>query len=281
MIENKKKINWIKFLTYILIIFGAVLMIIPLLWMISSSLKTPTKIYEVPIRWIPENFNFDNYTRLFTDYNFHKYLINSLILAAINIAGNVLSCSLVAYGFAFLNFKYKKQIFALLLATMMLPGEVIFFPQFLLFNYIGWFGTLKPLWAQSFFGNAFYIFLLRQYFLTVPNALLDAARIDGCSEFNIYRKVVMPLAKPAIMVVVLYTFMNVWNDFFGPLIYCTSEETRTAAVALNYMKNTYEGTSSIPITMAASVVLVIPSIIIFYLGQRYYVQGIVFKGVDK
>lgn len=278
---KSKKFTGVKLMTYFLLIMGAILMILPLLWMISSSFKPAVKIYEVPVRWIPETFDFSNYTRLFTDYQFHRYLLNSLLLAAINITGNVISCSLVAYGFSFMRFRYKKRLFALLLATMMLPGEVIFFPQFLLFNYIGWFGSLKPLWAPSFFGNAFFIFLLRQYFLTIPGALLEAARIDGCSEFRIYRKIVMPLSKPAVMVVVLYTFMQVWNDFFGPLIYSTREENRTAAVALNYMRNTYEGTSSIPITMAASVILILPSILIFYLGQRFFIQGIVFKGVDK
>lgn len=281
MFLKKKKKPIIKILTNVLIIIGAICMMIPFVWMISTSLKDPTKVYELPIKWIPENPNFENYTRLFTEYNFQRYILNSVILCTMNIIGNVISCSLVAYGFACQKFKYKKQLFIILLATMMLPGEVIFFPQFILFNYIGWFGTMMPLWVPSFLGNAFYIFLLRQYFLTIPTQLLDSARMDGCSELRIFSSIVMPMSKPAVMVVIMYTFMGVWNDFFGPLIYAVNEEQRTVAVALNYLKNTYEGTSSIPITMAASVILIIPSLIIYYLGQRYFVQGIVFKGVDK
>lgn len=279
--SNKHKKSLIKIFVNFLIIIGAILMLLPFLWMISTSFKDSVDVFKLPIRWIPKRFNFDNYIRLFTEYKFQKYLFNSAFLSTTNIIGNVISCSLVAYGFAFQKFKYKKQLFMLVLATMMLPGEVIFFPQFILFNYIGWFGSLKPLWVPSFLGNAFYIFLLRQYFLTIPNELLDSARIDGCSELKIFFKIVMPMSKPAIMVVVMYTFMATWNDFFGPLIYAVNEDQRTIAVALNYLKNTYEGTSSIPITMAASVLLIIPSLIIYYLGQRYFVQGTVFKGVDK
>lgn len=277
--KNKKPI--IKILVNFLIIIGAIAMILPFIWMISTSFKDPVNVYELPIRWIPKKFNFDNYVRLFTEYEFHKYIFNSVMLVTINIIGNVISCSLVAYGFACQRFRYKKQMFMLLLCTMMLPGEVIFFPQFILFNYIGWFGTMKPLWVPSFLGNAFYIFLLRQYFLTIPTELLDSARIDGYSEMGIFTKIVLPMSKPAIMVVIMYTFMGVWNDFFGPLIYAVNENQRTVAVALNYLKNTYEGTSSIPITMAASVLLIIPSLLIYYFGQKYFVQGTVFKGVDK
>lgn len=277
--KNKKPI--IKILVNFLIIIGAIAMILPFIWMISTSFKDPVNVYELPIRWIPKKFNFDNYIRLFTEYEFHKYIFNSAMLVTINIIGNVISCSLVAYGFACQRFRYKKQMFMLLLCTMMLPGEVIFFPQFILFNYIGWFGTMKPLWVPSFLGNAFYIFLLRQYFLTIPTELLDSARIDGYSEMGIFTKIVLPMSKPAVMVVIMYTFMGVWNDFFGPLIYAVNENQRTVAVALNYLKNTYEGTSSIPITMAASVLLIIPSLLIYYFGQKYFVQGTVFKGVDK
>lgn len=276
---NKNKVT--KGFVYILLVIGAICMLLPFLWMISTSLKDPLKVYEIPIKWIPENLNFDNYKRLFTEYKFHKYIFNTLFLAAINIIGNLFSCSLVAYGFACGKFKYKKQMFILILATMMLPGEVVFFPQFLLFNFIGWYGSLKPLWVPSFFGNAFYIFLLRQYFLTIPSELIDSARIDGCSEFKIFYKIILPLSKPAVITVVLYTFMGIWNDFFAPLIYIVNENQRTVGVALNYLKNTYEGTSSIPITMAASIILIIPCLLLYYFGQKYFVKGITFKGVDK
>lgn len=266
---------------YTALIIGSILMLLPFFWMISTSLKPSTEVYQMPPQWIPQNPHWHNYVRVMTEFKFWKYMLNSASLAAIKIVGNVLSCSLVAYAFASLQFKYKKQLFVLLLATMMLPGEVVFFPQFILFNYIGWYGTLKPLWVPAFLGNAFFIFLLRQFFLTIPTELVDAARIDGCNRWQIFWDIYVPLSKPALAVVAIYTFMGTWNDFFGPLIYITHEENRTAAIALHYLRNTYEATSSLPITMAASIITIIPCLILYYLGQRYFVKGIVFKGIDK
>ncbi|MBN2897341.1 MAG: carbohydrate ABC transporter permease [Clostridia bacterium] len=276
-----QKRKCLKFFTYIVILIGAFLMIMPFIWMLSTSFKEPLKVYEVPIKWIPEVFNFKNYTRLFTDYNFSLYMKNSLKICLLNIVGNILSCSLTAYAFAFCKHKYKNRLFLLLLATMMLPGVVTFFPQFILFNYIGWYGTLLPLWVPAFTGSAFYIFLLRQFFLTIPTELIDAAKMDGTSDLKILFQIVLPMSKPAIVVIIIYNFMAVWNDFFGPLIYIIREDQRTVAVALNYLKSTYEGTSSIPIVMAASTLLIIPSVLIYFFGQSYVSKGIVFKGVDK
>lgn len=276
-----RKRRTLKFMTYVIITIGSILMFLPFLWMISTSFKNPLKVYELPIRWIPETFNFQNYTRLFTEFNFSLYLFNSFKLTITNIIGNLISCSLVAYGFSFLKHRYKNKFFMLLLATMMLPGAVTFFPQFILFNRIGWYGTMLPLWVPSFLGSAFYIFLLRQFFLTIPSELIDAARMDGCSDLKILCKIVLPMSKPALMVIVIYTFMNVWNDFFGPLIYIVREEQRTVAIALNYLKNTYEGSSSIPITMAASVLLIIPSLVLYFVGQSHISKCVVFKGVEK
>lgn len=278
-LSQKRKI--LTVFTYVAVIVGVFLMIMPFIWMLSTSFKEPLKVYEVPIRWIPEVFDFKNYTRLFTDYNFALYIKNSLKICFLNIFGNIISCSLTAYAFAFCKHKHKNKIFMVLLATMMLPGVVTFFPQFILFNYIGWYGTTLPLWVPAFTGSAFYIFLLRQFFLTIPTELIDAAKMDGCSDFKILWRIILPMSKPAIMVIVIYNFMAVWNDFFAPLIYIVREDQRTVAIALNYLKNTYEGTSSIPITMAASTLLIIPSVIIYFLGQSYISRGIVFKGVDK
>ena len=280
MIDNQLSRNRsVKIFTYILLIVGCIIMILPFLWMISTSLKEGVNVYKMPPEWIPKSPKWSNYTRLFTEFEFQKYLLNSLLLSMLNIIGNVISCSLVAYAFATQEFKYKNYLFMLVLATMMLPSEVIFFPQFLLFNYIGWYGSMKPLYIPAFFGNSFFIFLLRQYFLTIPREIMNAAKIDGCSNFKIFWKIYLPLSKPALATVALYTFVGTWNDFFGPLIYITKEENRTAAVALHYLKNTYENTSSLPITMAASIITVIPTIILYYIGQRYFTKGMVFKGI--
>jgi ABC-type glycerol-3-phosphate transport system permease component len=281
MMGMTMKRKCLQIFTYIIISIGAILMLLPFVWMISTSLKEPLTVYEIPIRWIPEVFKVENYKRLFTDYNFGLYIFNSIKICILNILGNVISCSLVAYGFSFCKHRYKNKIFVLLLATMMLPGVVTFFPPFILFNYMGWYGTTLPLWVPAFTGSAFYIFLLRQFFLTIPSELIDAAKMDGCSDIKILFNIVLPMSKPALMVIVIYNFMAVWNDFFGPLIYIIKEEQRTVAVALNYLKSTYEGTSSIPITMAASVLLIIPSLLIYFFGQSYVSRGIVFKGVEK
>ena len=281
----RKKAKLLRVVTYLIVTIGAVILLLPLLWMISTSFKEPLKVFELPIRWIPEPVHFDNYIRLFTDYHFDRYLGNTLLLCALNIVGNIISCSLVSYAFAFTKHRYKNKIFILVLSTMMLTGVVTFFPRFILFNYIGWYGTVLPLWVPAFLANAgssaFYIFLMRQFFLTIPTELVDAARIDGCSDLSILRRIVLPMAKPAVMVIVIFDFMSVWNDFFSPLIYIIREEQRTVGVALYYLQNTYEGTSSIPITMAASVLLIIPCILIYFFGQSHVAKGIVFKGVEK
>ncbi|QRN85278.1 carbohydrate ABC transporter permease [Clostridia bacterium] len=279
MVVTKK--NTIKIITYILLIAGCFVMLFPFFWMLSTSVKNPVDVFKLPVKWIPDEPVLSNYTRVITEFEFLKYMRNSLILSIANTIGSLFSCTLVAYAFATQKFKYKKQLFVLILATMMLPGEVIFFPQFILYNFIGWYGTMKPLWVPSFFGNAFYIFLLRQYFLTIPAELSNAARIDGCNAFKIFWKIYIPMSKPALAVVAIYTFMTTWNDFFGPLIYITKEEYRTASIALYYLRNTYETTSSLPMTMAAAILTIIPCLALYYFGQRFFTRGIVFKGIDK
>lgn len=249
--------------------------------MISTSLKEGVSVYQMPPQWIPKEPQWNNYKRIIFEFPFPRYMLNSTILSLVNIIGNILSCSLVAYAFATQKFKYKKQLFVLLLATMMLPSSVLFFPQFMLFAKLGWYGTMLPLWVPSFLGNAFFIFLLRQYFLTISTELADAARIDGCNNFRIFWNIYLPLSKPVLATVAIYTFMGVWNDFFAPLIYITEEKHRTAAIALYYLRNTYERISSLPITMAASILTIIPALILYYLGQRYFFKGLVFKGTDK
>lgn len=266
---------------YTLLVTGCLLMLLPLVWMLVTSLKNPVNVYESPVRWVSDEMSLNNYIRVIKEFNFLRFMGNSMVLSIVNTLGNVLSCSLVAYAFATQKFRYKKQLFLLVLTTMMLPGEVIFFPRFILFNQIGWYGSLKPLWVPAFLGNAFYIFLLRQYFLTIPIELAQAAKIDGCNAFQIFWRIYLPLSKPALAVVGIYSFMMTWNDFFGPLIYITREEQRTASIALYYLRNTYETTSSLPMTMAAAIMTVVPSLMLYYFGQRYFKEGIVFKGVEK
>lgn len=269
---------WILFLIILLLLGGGALMMLPFLWMISSSLKAEEEVYALPIHWLPRPAHWDNYVKALTIMPFHRYLWNTVLITFWNIVGTTLSCSLVAYGFARFRFRGGRGLFVLLLSTMMLPAQVTMIPRFMLFRGLGWIDTFKPLVVPSFFGNAFFIFLLRQFFLTIPRELEDAARIDGCSSWGIYWRIMLPLSKLALATVVIFTFMGSWNDFMGPLIYLNSMENRTLTLALNAFKDLY-GNVQVNLLMAASLVVLLPCLILFFLAQRYFIRGIVVTGV--
>jgi multiple sugar transport system permease protein len=225
---------------------------------------------RVALRW-------DNYPRAIVAMrHFPRYLANTLILCVLNVVGTVLSSAVVAYGFARLEWRGRGPLFALLLATMMIPFPVTMVPLFSLFRWLGWIGTLRPLWVGSFFANAFNVFLLRQFFRTLPQELSEAARIDGCGEFRIFWQIVLPLCRPALIVVALFTFMGTWNDFLGPLIYLTDERDYTLALGLRAMQ-TFGGIEW-NYLMAASTLMILPVIILFFLAQRSFIEGIALTG---
>ena len=209
---------------------------------------------------------------------FPRYLTNTLILCVLTVVGTVLSCSLAAYGFSRIAWRGRDKVFLLALATMMIPFPVIMVPVYTLFRQLGWIGTLRPLWVSSFFANAFSVFLLRQFFLTIPKDLSDAARIDGCSEFRIYWQIMLPLCKPALMVVALFQFMYTWNDFLGPLIYLTDQKDFTLALGLQFFQSQQGGTEW-HYLMAASTVVILPIIILFFFTQRTFIEGISMTGL--
>ena len=209
---------------------------------------------------------------------FWTYLGNTLIVALLGALGTVLSSSLVAYGFSRLRWPGRDKIFWLVLSTMMVPFPVIMIPMFAVFRELGWVGTLKPLWVPAFFGSAFNIFLLRQFFLTIPQELSDAARIDGCSEFGIYWRIVLPLSKPALAVVALFHFLYAWNDFMGPLIYLTRPETFTLSLALQFYQSQHGG-SEWHLLMAMSVLILLPIVALFFFTQKTFIQGIATTGM--
>ena len=257
-------------------------MCVPLYWMVVTSLKDPANVFTLPIQWLPDALRIDNYEALFTQYHFEQYVLNTLLLCLLNVVGTVISCSLVAYGFAFGRFKHKNKIFFLVLLTMILPGTVTFFPQFILYVKIGWYGTLLPLWAPSFFGSAFYIFFLRQYYLTVPTSLLDAAKMDGCNALSTMLRIVIPMARPVYVVMILNTFIGVWGDFFNQLIYITSSSEYTISIGLTALNASYgHTTSTIPALMAGSLVVSIPVLLVYYFGQKAMMKAYVFKTVEK
>jgi len=251
----------------------------PFFWMISTSLKKQWDVYQFPPVWIPSPPQWQNYSQALTVYPFQTYLLNTLTIVLFTVTGTLLSCSLAAYGFARLRAPGRDVIFVVLLGTMMLLYTVTMIPVFMLFNRLHWVDTFKPLIVPSFFGSAFYIFLLRQFFLSIPRELEDAARIDGCSPLMSYWRIVLPLSKPALATVAIFTFMDSWNDFLGPLIYLSDESHRTLALALAYFQGSARIGPQMHLMMAVAFVILIPPLLLFFFAQRLFIQGIVFTGV--
>jgi multiple sugar transport system permease protein len=244
--------------------------------------------------WVPAGqirkpgvWRWENYTKAVT-YKadqlgyipFLRYGKNTLYIAILSVLGTLLSNALIAYGFARINWPGRNIAFALTIATMMVPFPVLMVPVYVIFKSLGWVGSPKPLWVPAFFGSAFNIFLLRQFFMSLPFELSDAAKIDGCSEFRIFRDVLLPLAKPALAVVALFNFMHVWNDFLGPLIYLTDQKTYTLAYGLQAYQSQHGGTQW-PLLMAAATIVVLPVIIVFFLAQKTFIQGITVTGMKN
>lgn len=267
-----------KSFVYLLLIGGSILFLIPFIWMLSTSFKTLEDVWVLPPQWIPKPFIWKNYFKALTVLPFFKYTINTVIITVSCIAGTLLSASLVAYGFARMRFPGKGPLFFILIATMMIPAQVTLIPTFILFKYLGWIDTFLPLIVPSFFGgSAFAVFMLRQFFLTIPVELDEAAILDGCTPFEIYWRIILPLSKPALGSLAIFIFMGTWNDFLGPLIYINSMDKRTIALGLQAFMGQYAGEWNL--MMAAAVIFLLPCLIIFFVAQKWFVQGIVVSGV--
>jgi len=267
-----------SFLTYLLLFSASVVLIMPFVWIISTSLKGNESIFAIPPQWIPKEIHWENYAKVFVQMPFFTYLKNSVFISIMVILGTLLSSSLVAYAFACLKWPGRNGLFIFVLGTMMLPMQVTMIPVFVLFKQFGWLNTFTPLIVPAFFGGgAFNIFLLRQFFLTIPKELFEAARIDGCSEWRIYWNIVLPLAKPALATVAILTFMMSWNDFLGPLIYLSDKLKGTLALGLAMFVGQYQ--TEWGVLMAASVLVMIPVIILFMLFQKYFIRGFMMSGI--
>ena len=267
--------------------------VLPFVWMVSTSLKTLPQTGEIPPHFIPNPWQPQNYIRIFTYPNFHAvvYTRNTILIALLSVVGTTISSSIVAYGFARIPFRGSNIFFGIMLATIMIPFPVTMVSLFRVFRWMdvhtaAWFGpdnalqmlgTFKPLWLPAWFGSAFNIFLLRQFFMTIPKELSEAARIDGCSEFGIFSRIVLPLAKPALAVVALFAFLYVWNDFLAPLVFIQRPEQYTLALGLEAFQNK-QGGSEWNLLMAASVLVCLPTLILFFLAQRTFIQGIATTG---
>ena len=255
----------------------AVLFLIPFLWMISSSLKPNYQIFEVPPRWIPNPPRWENYSEALTTLPFARYIANTAVITFFTIIGHLLSCTIIAYAFARLRAPGRDFLFLVVLATMMLPYPVTMVPLYMLFKQLGWINTILPLTVPAYLGSAFYIFLLRQFFLTIPRDFEDAAVIDGANTLQILWLVILPLALPALATVAIFTFQATWNDFLAPLIFLQKPELYTATLGLQFFRSTY--TTNWAYLMAASLVTSLPVIVIFFLAQRYFIEGITLSGV--
>jgi len=263
-------------LAFALLTLGALCMTGPFVWMISTSLKPLAQQYDM--RLIPETLTFENYPRLFEIIPIHRQLWNSFFIAAVSTFGQLLTCSMAGFIFAVVRFPFRNTIFVILLVTLMVPAQITVIPQFIVFRFLGLYGTQAPLYLPAFLGGAFGTFLMRQYFLTIPSELAEAARIDGASLARIFFTIYLPLAKPALAAFAIFAFMFSWNDLFNALIYLPSNmETTTVTVGLALFQTQYAG--QWPLMMTASLLAVAPIIIFFFFAQKYFIAGISMSGL--
>jgi ABC-type glycerol-3-phosphate transport system permease component len=267
-----------RWITILILLFIALLMLLPFAWLVSSSLKTQNNVFEYPPQWIPYPMQFQNYADALTYKPFGLYFRNTLIIVLLNVTAVVTSSSLCAYGFARIRFRGREFWFGIVIATILLPNVILLVPQFIIFTHLGWVDTFLPLTVPMFFGGgAFNIFLLRQFFRTIPEELADAARIDGCSEFGIYWRIMLPLSRPALITVGIFTFLTSWNDLLNQIIYLRTPDNYTLAVGLALFRSVLN--TRWELLMAASTATILPIVILFFFAQRYFIQGIVMTGL--
>lgn len=277
-----------KAAAYVALLVGGVAMMIPFLWMFSTSLKTRAEVFSSAPFSFPSGLHWENYTKMWfalPDVTFGTFFQNSIVIASLATIGQLVTCSMAAYAFAVLQFPGKRVLFALILATLIIPFQVVLVPNFVLYRYLpwpfsesgNWIGTNLPLWVWAFFGGAFGTFLLRQFFLTIPNELADAARVDGANPWQIFLRIYVPLARPALATLAIFQFMWSWNDLLDPLIYLRDLPTYTTTVGLAFFQGQFVG--KWPEMMAGALVSLLPMIILFLVAQKYFVRGIALSGL--
>ena len=266
-----------KFILYFILLLFALLYLVPFFFLLTGSFKTTSELFQVPFRWFPEKFTFENYGNMFSQIPFFLYLRNTLIIVLFSVAGALLSNSLIAYGFSRLRWPGRDKVFMIVLATMILPYQVTLIPLYLMFTKMHWVGTFLPLIVPQFFGNAFYIFLLRQFLVGVPKEITESARIDGANEFRIFLQVIMPISKPALASVSIMAFIRAWNDFLGPLVFLGSDKLYTLSLAASMLKSNLD--PNWDLLLPLGVVMVMPVLILFFVLQKYFIQGITMSGI--
>jgi ABC-type glycerol-3-phosphate transport system permease component len=262
-------------LTLVVLGSGAYFVLIPLIWMITRSFMRLEDAMST--RWIPNPFTLEAYYKIFVEDRFYLYIRNTAFVTIMGVIGATLSSALVAYGFAFFRFWGRTALFMILLSTIMLPGEVTMIPIYRIFYQLGWVNTFLPLFVPSFFAPAFFVFLLRQFFMSIPQDLIDAARIDGASSFRIWWQIVLPLSRPALLTVIVFSFVGHWNDLLNPLIYISDSDKYTLSLALLAYKNLYF--NYVNAMMAATLVTILPCVLLYFLAQRAFTEGIITTGL--
>jgi ABC-type sugar transport system, permease component len=277
MANQRRLINTI---IYVLLLAGSVIMLGPLVWTVSTSLKTQQHVFDVPPQWIPDPLTWLNYKDVWSKAPLLYGFMNSAIVVVCVLTVGLFVAAMAAYAFSKFEFPFKEAIFMALLGTMMIPYSVVMIPQYIGFSELGWVDTLAPLIVPGLFGNIVTIFFFRQFMQgSIPNDLIDAAKIDGCGYFRTFTTVALPIAKPAIAAQAALGFMGIWNDFMGPLIYLHTPERQTIQVLIASMQSNYISTSNYPSLMAASVVALVPVVIVFFMAQRYFIESMAISGI--
>jgi ABC-type glycerol-3-phosphate transport system permease component len=266
-----------KVLGYLCLLAVAFLLILPLYWMLSTALKSPEQTFALPPEWIPNPIEWRNFISVFEEVPFGRFIVNTFILVGLNILGELFAVTLVAYGFARLRFPGRSILFLLMLSTLMIPYHVTLVPRFILFSKIGWVNTYLPLFVPAFTGSSFLIFLVRQYMMSIPYDLDEAAYIDGASRFQVFWHVILPLSRPALVLVVVFTFVGVWNDFLQPLIYLNDPNLFTVSLGLSFFQDVRD--TNWNLLMAGSLLASIPPLVLFFFAQRQLIGGISIEGL--
>lgn len=256
----------------------SIIFLMPLIWMVTGSFKTQADIGTFPVKWFPDTITTGNYAYGLTAFPLVRYFLNTLAIAVPSMIGAALSSAMVGYGVSRIKWPWRNGLFAILIATMMVPFYVTMIPLFTIYRGIGWTGTYLPLIVPTFFGIPFFIFLMRQFFLTIPTALTDAARLDGAGELRIFFQVILPLCKPALAAVMLFQFLASWGDLLGPLLYLGDSQTYTLSLGLTFFQGA-QGDSRTGPLMAVSTVILVPVIVLFFFAQKTFIQGITMSGI--
>jgi len=266
-----------KTLSYLTLIAVALLFVVPLYWMLSTALKDEVQTFAIPPVFLPAPAQWQNFVQVFQEVPFGRFILNTFILVALNIVGQLFAVTLVAYGFARVRFPGRSILFLLMLSTLMIPYHVTLVPRFILFSKLGWINTYLPLTVPAFTGSSFLIFLVRQYMMSIPFDLDEAAYIDGASRFQVFWNIIVPLSRPALMLVIVFTFVGVWNDFLQPLIYLNDPNLFTVSLGLSFFQGVRD--TNWNLLMAGSLMATIPPLLLFFFAQRQLIGGIAIEGI--